>query len=157
MTVVVCARGAEFGMSLQNTCRFVVGRVLEINVCAGYRAVADVDEMIAMMGQAFAGVPEPTRIVIAADWRTCRIFTPDVAERVVLMLSRSNPRVERSAILHASGQATSVLQVLRLAREAQFQQRRVFTEPSEMLEWLSEILTPPERERLQAFLAGQVG
>lgn len=136
-----------------NICQIVVGRLLEIDVCAGYRAVEDVDAMIAMMREQFARIPEPERIVICADWRACKILTPPVAERVVQMLMRSNPRVERSAILHDVRQATSVLQVFRLAREAQQDApRRVFTDALEMENWLGEILTPEERARVQRML-----
>jgi hypothetical protein len=130
-----------------------VGRLLEIDVCAGYRTVADVDAMIAMMTAEFTRVAEPARIVIAADWRACRILTPDVAQRAVQMLSRSNPRVERSAILHDVGQATSVLQVLRLTREAQSPNRRVFTDAEQMKSWLGEILTAEELERVALLVA----
>jgi len=139
-------------MSERNTCKIVSGRLLEIDVCAGYREVSDVDAMIGMMGAEFARMPEPTRIVIAADWRACRLLTPQVAERAVQMLSGSNPRVERSAILHNPQQATSVLQVMRLAREAQLTYRRVFTEADEMKAWLSEVLTPAEISRLDVLL-----
>lgn len=141
-------------VSERNTCRVVAGRVLEINVRAGYRVVSDVDDMIDMMTAEFERIPEPTRIVIAADWRACRVLTPFVAERVVKMLSRSNPRVERSAILHNVDQATSVLQVLRLTREAVFSNRRVFTDERELEAWLGEILTQPERARVKALLSG---
>lgn len=139
-------------MSERNTCKIAEGRLLEIDVCAGYREVSDVDAMIEMMAAEFKRVAEPTRIVIAADWRACRLLTPPVAERVVQMLSRSNPRVERSAILHNPEQATSVLQVMRLAREAELPYRRVFTEAAEMKAWLGEILTPAERARLDRLL-----
>jgi hypothetical protein len=142
-------------MSEVNTCKIVEGRLLEIDVCAGYRCVEDVDEMIAMMVNEFARVPDPTRIVIAADWRACRLLTPLVAERAVQMLSRSNSRVERSAILHSQAQATSVLQVMRLTREAQLPYRRVFTEADEMKTWLSEVLTPAEIMRLTLLLEPQ--
>ena len=139
-------------MAERNTCRVVVGRVLEIDVRAGYRSVSDVDEMIDNMVAEFARIAEPTRIIIAADWRACRVLTPSVAERVVQMLARANPRVERSAILHDVDQATSVLQVLRLTREAQLPYRRVFTDANEMEAWLGEVLTPAERARVRALL-----
>jgi hypothetical protein len=138
--------------SVRNTCQIVAGRLLEIDVCAGYRSVQDVDEMMAMMKAQVARVPEPTRIVIAADWRACSILTPEVSERAVQMLVRSNPRVERSTILHGAGQSTSVLQVLRIAREAELATRRVFTDALEMERWLGEVLTPEEQARLHLLL-----
>lgn len=126
---------------------------MEIDVCAGYRVPEDIDAMIAMMREQFGRIPEPQRLVICADWRACRILTPPVAERAVQMLIRSNPRVERSAILHNAHQATSLLQVFRLAREAQQQaERRIYTDALEMEEWLGEVLTPEERARVHSML-----
>jgi hypothetical protein len=139
-------------MSTINRCEIVVGRLLEIDVRAGYRTTADVDEMIRNIKQQFGTVAEPTRIVIAADWRRCRVLTPDVSERVTQMLVSTNARVERSAILHDSTQATSILQIMRLVREAEFAHRRVFTDPHEMEAWLAEILSHGERERLAGLL-----
>jgi hypothetical protein len=137
----------------RNSCRIVEGRLLEIDVAGGYNTVADVTDMIAMIAREFAVVPVRTRIVIAADWRPCKLFTPEVAERAVEMMSGTNPRIERSAILHRDDQATSVLQVARLIKEAQSPHRRVFTNPFEMQSWLGEILNDAERDRLRAFLS----
>jgi hypothetical protein len=139
-------------MNTINRCQVVVGRLLEIDVRAGYRTTADVDEMIQNIKQQFGTIAEPTRIVIAADWRRCRVLTPEVSERVTQMLVGTNTRLERSAILHDSTQATSILQVMRIVREANFPNRRVFTDPYEMEAWLSELLTTEERERLAGLL-----
>lgn len=137
---------------MPNTCVVRVGRLIEIDVAAGYKTVADVDAMIAMIGAELAKLPAKTRVVIAADWRPCTIFTPDVADRALEMLTVINPRVERSAILHRADHATSILQVFRLVKEGRFEGRRVFTVVSDMEHWLGEILGPAERERLHAFL-----
>jgi len=125
---------------------------LEIRVGAGYRTVDDINEMIALMSAEFARSTALDHLVIAADWRQCRVLTPEVAERAVLMLSRSNPRVKRSAILHAREQSTSVLQVMRLAREAKLPHRRVFTETAEMRGWLEPVLNAEELARLDLLL-----
>ena len=139
-------------MPLSNKCQIVVGRLLEIDVCGGYNSVDDVDAMIRMIGEQFKRVAAPIRIVIAADWRMCTLFKPEVAERAVQMLASVNPRVERSAILHSANQSTSVLQVMRLAREAHFTARRVFTDPFEMENWLTEVLSEAEAERVHLLL-----
>jgi hypothetical protein len=138
-----------------NTCRIHAGRLLEIRVRAGYRTVSDVDDMIAMIAAELARVPPATRILIAADWRQCSVFTPSVAERATQMLTGGNPRLERSAILHDPGQPTSVLQVFRLAREAKLPNRRVFTNPDEMRAWLAEVSQPDELTRLDLLLRGE--
>jgi hypothetical protein len=139
-------------MSAHNTCRIVQGRLMEIDVAAGYERVSDVDEMITRIRATTASVPEPTRLVIAADWRPCRLFSEDVAARAVQMLIGSSARIERSGILHRADQPTSVLQVFRLVKEAQQTHRRLFTDPVEMQEWLGEVLDAAERARLHAFL-----
>ena len=114
-------------MPAKNTCRVVEGRLLEIDVANGYQKVSDVDEMIAMIRAAVAMVPEPTRLVIAADWRKCRLFGEDVAARATQMLIGSAERIERSAILHGTDHATAVLQVFRLVKEASQTHRQLFT------------------------------
>lgn len=125
---------------------------MEIDVAAGYKNVGDIDTMIGMIGAELAKIPAKKRVVIAADWRPCMLFTPEVAERAVKMLTVANPRVERSAILHRADQATSVLQVFRLVKESHFEGRRVFTGVPEMERWLAEVLDADERGRLHTFL-----
>lgn len=136
-----------------NTCEVRVGRLMEIDVADGYKTIDDVDAMIAMIRGELARIPGSRRVVIAADWRPCTVFTPAVAERAVAMLTSVVPRVERSAILHRADHATSVLQVFRLVKESHFEGRRVFTAPDAMEKWLGEILDTGERRRLHELLA----
>jgi hypothetical protein len=138
--------------SLRNSCSVRVGRLMEIDVAAGYRTVEDVDTMMGWIAGEMARVPPSARVVIAADWRGCTLFTPAVADRAHDMLTRTNPRLERSAILHRTDSATSVLQVMRLVREASFESRKVFTDPWQMEQWLGEVLGPPERASLSKLL-----
>lgn len=125
---------------------------MEIDVAAGYKSIDDVDAMIAMIRAELGRAPAGDRVVIAADWRPCTIFTPAVADRAVAMLTAVVPRVERSAILHRAEHATSVLQVFRLVKESHFDGRRVFTATAPLEAWLGEILGPEERQRLHDFL-----
>ena len=136
-----------------NTCRIVEGRLMEIDVAAGYGRVKDIDDMIAAINDRLAGVDPATRVVIAADWRPCKLFEPDVAARAVQMLMHVNTRIERSAILANVDAATSVFQVFRLVKESATDRRRVFTKVVEMRAWLDEVLGERERLRLAAFLA----
>ena len=137
-----------------NTCVVHAGRLLEIVVGAGYHSVADVDEMIRLIGATIARQPVTKRVVIAADWRRCRVFTPEVADRARMMLESANPRVERSAILHLTDQPTSTLQVLRIVREAHHNDnRRLFTDTTQMARWLGEVLDEAEQARVRAFLS----
>jgi len=139
-------------MPPQNSCRVVVGRLMEIDIAAGYRTVDEIEAITRKMREHLEAAPPQTRFVIAADWRACRVLTQVVAERAAAMFLVGNPMIERSAILHAPDQATSVLQVMRLTQEAESPHRRVFTSPHEMERWLSEVLTHPEVERLRAML-----
>ncbi len=136
-----------------NTCRIVGGRLMQIDVADGYHSVKDIDAMMALIRGELARVPPPTQIVIAADWRPCQLFTQEVADRALVMLTAANPRLERSAILHRADAPTSVLQVMRLIRETKFEHRRVFTEPDKMHQWLGRILNDWERAQLKSFLA----
>ena len=142
-------------MPAPNSCRILEGRLLEIDIASGYRVLQDVDYMMAAIAQALARVPERTRVVIAADWRPCKLFTPEVAERVVAMFTRDNVRIERSAILHTADQATSVLQVMRLIRESGHPNRQVFTDTKAMRDFLDQVLNERERTRLTQFLASR--
>lgn len=125
---------------------------MEIDVASGYKTVADIEAMVAMIAAGLAQLPAKTRVVIAADWRPCTVFTPDVADRAVRMLTFANPRVERSAILHRPDHATSILQVFRIVKESHFDGRRLFTTAADMEKWLGDVLDPAERERLHAFI-----
>ncbi len=130
-----------------------MGRLLEIDVAAGYARVDDVTSMIGMIKAAVSAVSEPTQLVIAADWRQCKLFTPEVSRSAVEMLTRTSQRIERSAILHRADHATSVIQVFRLVTEANQDHRRFFTDASAMRVWLGEVLNDAERERLNTFLS----
>jgi len=135
-----------------NTCEFRIGRLMEIRVAAGYRSPTDVDEMIQMMVDRVSKLPADQKYVIAADWRSVTVMSPETATRVRTMLSRANARVERSSILTSADQSTANLQVERLVREAENENRRHFVNARDQYKWLSEVLTPIESRRLSDFL-----
>lgn len=134
-----------------NTCEIRVGRLLEIRVEA-YRTVADVEAMMRSIGGRILTLPLGQRPVIAADWRPVTIFSQDVAEIATTMLTTFNPRVERSGILIGQGHPTTLLQTMRIVRDACHPMRRVFDSPDEMKAWLGEVLSPAELARLEEFL-----
>ena len=138
-------------MPVKNTCQIVEGRLLEIDVAAGFNQPSDIDDQIQLIVAALKSAPP--KVVIAADWRPCRLFTPETAERAIKLFSNLNERIERSAILHRLDQPTSVLQVLRLIRETHFDRRRVFTNVDDASAWLDPALTLAEQRRLRAFIA----
>jgi hypothetical protein len=130
----------------------VVGRLVEIELPDGYRAVSDVEELTKQLMTTVASVPPSVRPVIVADWRPCNVLTPPVAQRAVEMMSGINTRIERSAILHAADASTSVLQLMRLIKETRVPYRKLFTDPTQLHTWLAEVLSDAESERLRAFL-----
>ena len=136
----------------QNTCEFVVGHLLEIRVDAGYRSPGDVDAMIGMIRHAMASLSGSEKFSIVADWRKVHIMPPETAARAQAMLASVNPRVVRSAILTLPENPTTNLQVVRLIREAQNDNRQHFTSAASLHAWLAEVLTPGETERLKSFL-----
>jgi hypothetical protein len=135
-----------------NTCEFVVGRLLEVRVAAGYRNANDVHEMMAMVGNAVARIGPGEKFTVVADWRAVQVMAPETAALARTMLTGVNPRVTRSAILTLPEQPTTNLQVVRLIREAENPDRRLFSSPFELRDWLSEVLTPAETARLRVFL-----
>ena len=143
-------------MGTTNTCRVVEGRLLEIDVAAGFNQPSDIDDQIRLIISALKTVPHDVKVVIAADWRPCRLFTPETAEHAIKLFSDLNQRIERSAILHRFDQATSVLQVVRLIRETHFDRRRVFTSADDAYAWLDPALNPAEQKRLRDFFAQRV-
>jgi hypothetical protein len=75
------------------------------------------------------------------------------SERVRERIMMNNARTERSAALASPESPVAVLQFVRLIRESQLPDRKMFYSPSEVVDWLKEVLTPAETERLQQFLA----
>jgi hypothetical protein len=125
---------------------------LEIRVANGYQSVADVDDMVRSISLAVSGLAPEQKFVIAADWRAVNVMSPETSARARTMMLGNNARVRRSSILTADAQSTTQLQVLRLVREADNENRRHFTSAREQHAWLCEVLTPQESSRLSEFL-----
>lgn len=95
------------------------------------------------------------RIVSCVDMRALRLLGPEVSEALVEVLRGTNPRIERTACLLPEGNATLLLQIERLHREARNPARRTFRDAGELQRWLAEVLTGIERKRLAAFLEAE--
>jgi hypothetical protein len=93
------------------------------------------------------------QLVICGDYRRIAVLTQGVADAVVAMMSSTNPRIDRSAVLLASEHATFNLQIERVVREAGNPMRRTFRAVPELEKWLGEVLGPAEKTRLRQFLA----
>jgi hypothetical protein len=137
---------------MANSYRVSVGRLLEVRLDAHIRTAADVDAWFQGVGIALGAVPAGVRAVVIADWRSCPLLSSEASERAFLRLTQSNPRVERSAALVSPDSAVTVLQFLRLCRGTGNPSRDLFTEVPPLVTWLGAVLTPAERQRLDAFL-----
>ena len=139
---------------LANTCDVRVGRLMEIRNEAGFRSLDDVETQRAAIAHALTNVATGALVVICADWRRCPLMAADASDAFGKMIASFNARIERSAILSAADSPLTVLQFLRITRESQHPKRRVVQELSELEQWLTPCLTPPEVARLRQFLSG---
>jgi hypothetical protein len=135
-----------------NTVVIQVGRLMEITVREGFRSVADVERQRGLITDALATLPPTQQVVIAADWRACQLMTQAAANALGPMLGSFNARIERSAILGASTSPIAVLQFLRVVRDTKHPARRVLEDRRSALMYLSDCLSPAERDRLGQFL-----
>jgi hypothetical protein len=135
-----------------NTVAIRVGRLMEISVQEGFCSVDDVEQQRARISAALDTIPKDRLVVIAADWRRCRLMSPAAASAMGAMIASFNARIERSAILGSPASPVAVLQFLRVVRESGHPARRVYEERAPMLTWLGECLTDSERERLIEFI-----
>jgi hypothetical protein len=118
------------------------------------RTRADVDAWFDGVRAALARLPPGRRQVVAADWRACSLMSEEAAERALFRLKQTNLNMERAAALATAGSPVAVLQFLRLCRGSDVTgNRRLFTDPQEMSDWLGAVLTDVERHRLRTFLA----
>ncbi|MGC4092572.1 MAG: hypothetical protein QM756_32770 [Polyangiaceae bacterium] len=138
---------------MENTCGIRVGRLLEVRVVRAYRTPAEVDAMFTEIGAEARKLPAETRIVTVADWRHCPLMSAEASEQARLRMTGNNARTERSAVLAQRDAGVATLQFLRIIRETNYPNRKLFFELDELVEWLTEVLTAPEVARLREFLA----
>jgi hypothetical protein len=144
---------------LTNSCRVSIGRLLELRI-VGFETPAEVDafadqvknQLIASTSAAGASAQAPKRVVLAADWRRCPVLAPTVAERVLAMLRRNSPLIQRNALLHLPDQSTSLMQLFRVIQEADNPHRSLFSDVAALERFLGELLDRDEQLRLRRFL-----
>jgi len=129
-----------------------VGRLVEARVM-GLRSRADADAYSQELADVMARMPRNVSPVLLADHRPVVIYSQDVADRLAHLFTRMNARLERVAIVAARSNATLVLQLERLVREAAYANRRVCYASSEAEKHLAATLGPAELQRARAFLA----
>lgn len=137
-----------------NTAKVNVGRLLEVRVAAGFRTAADVDAHFANIDRQLATIRSGQQHVTVADWRACPVMSPEAAQRLAHHIARTNARTERSAALAVQTAPVTVLQFMRVIREAGLPDRKLFSDEEELIGWLGEVLTREERQRLREFLEG---
>ena len=135
-----------------NTAELRVGRLLEIRADAGYRSAQDVDALFDALEREVAKLPPDTLHVTVVDWRRCPIMSPEAAQRIGMRIAARNQHTERSAAIARPDAPSAVLQFLRVIRDAGLPDRKLFQSETELVDWLSEILTPAEARRLREFL-----
>jgi hypothetical protein len=136
----------------ENSARIVVGRLLEVRLAAGYRNAAEVDALWDLIGRELAKLPPGQRHVTVADWRPCPVMAPEAAKRIAERMALNNARTERASALARQDAPVAVMQFLRVIRDANFPNRKLFFEVDEMTSWVGEVLTPDERQRMHDFL-----
>jgi hypothetical protein len=102
------------------------------------------------MGRILRETSEP--LLFCSDLSSLNIMPTELADQLLEMLKRFNPRVERNAILLSQQRAGVQMQITRIVREAKNPGRRVFSAPAELSAWLDEVITEAERSRLRFFL-----
>jgi hypothetical protein len=135
-----------------------VGRLLEI-VMESRLSLDEVSQFRTRMWSVLSGIDG--RAVVFADMRRSELFSPEVSDKLLVMLKNDNPKVERSAyLIHAH--ASFAMQLERLIRDAahaaerdgkRAPPRQTFRDHKQALSWLAEVLADDERARLAAIVA----
>jgi len=97
-------------------------------------------------------VPGADYPVLLADHRPVIIYPQAVANRLVELFLDMNTRLDRVAIIASRSNATMVLQLERLIREASHTKRRLFFTAEDALEHLSPSLDSNDLHRARCFL-----
>jgi hypothetical protein len=155
MAVLVRSQNIEMTVTaatVRNTAAIRVGRLMEVRVDAGYRTVANVDELFDAIDHELVRLPPIWKIVTIADWRRIPVMSPQAAERLRQRMASLNPRTIRSAALIDGRAPTTVLQFMRVVRAANLSDRKIFDDLEALVSFLQEVLTDEESLRLRDFL-----
>jgi hypothetical protein len=118
----------------------------------GLRNVEEAEAYAHDLGVQTLRIRGPRRPVLCADHRPVFIYPQPVAARLVGLFLRMNSHLDRAALLCARSNATLVLQLERLVREAAYAARRVCYTPEEMQAHLAPALDTAELARMREFL-----
>ena len=95
--------------------------------------------------------------VFLVDLRTPVIFAQPVASAVIELMTKANRVRKKTAILLAGEHAVFSMQLARLVKQVGDPKRQTFTDPNELLEWLTDSLTEPETKRAKTFIGAYKG
>jgi hypothetical protein len=126
-----------------------VGRLVELSLGSPL-SLADFEAFRTMSRLGLMSVPG--QVVVVADLTQLDMLSDDVADQMAALLKRDSPKVARGGYLAARAHGTSAMHLGRMFRDAGNDSRRIFFDSAPLSSWLSEVLEPLERARLQAFL-----
>lgn len=136
----------------RNTASVSVGRLLEVRADAGYRTAADVADIFASIRRELGKLPPNAAHVAVVDWRRCPVMSPEAADAMLRHIAAINSTTKRSAALAAEHSPIAVLQFVRLIRDANLADRKLFLSSDELYSWLGDVLSADEQARLREFL-----
>ncbi len=125
-----------------------VGRLVEVKLASPLtieEVQAFARELMGIMGRIQG------KYVGVVDLLEAHVFPPAVTESLIQLLSGAAARVERTAFL-INESAIFALQVERIIRSSNNDNRRAFRQSDELVTWLAEALTTEERVRLKTFM-----
>jgi hypothetical protein len=132
-----------------HTVNNVVGRLVEVRVATPL-SLAEVDKFRQELQATIRKIQD--RYVGAVDLRHANVFSVEVAQGLIALLSGTASLVERTGFLIGEGAVFS-LQIERIIRSSASPNRKAFREPKQLEAFLGEVLTPAERFRLREALA----
>jgi DNA-binding TFAR19-related protein (PDSD5 family) len=122
-----------------------VGRLVEVRLASPLSA----DEVQKFVQELNAVLKKlPGKYVGLVDLHDAHVFPPAISESLIQLLSAAAARVERAAFL-INESAIFALQVERILRSSNSENRKAFRNLDEAVKWLGDVMTPEERTRLK--------
>ena len=143
--------GGFWGTGAGAFARVRTGRLVEVRI-GRLPGLADIESLNAAFVSAVRSVG-PGAMVCADYRRAASALSREQGDAWSRAMRLSNRSVGRSAILLHPENATFNLQLERIVQCAGHEGRRVFTDCSQLHDWLDGDLTEAERARLRSFLS----
>ena len=127
-----------------------IGRLIEAQLASPI-TLADVENIVQRTRLHVLGAQG--KAVCCVDLTQLAALPPEATDAFIALFTRDNPKVERSGFLVARRHSSIGLQMDRMIRQANNPARQSFEERHLLIQFLDEVLSPPERQRLRQFLA----